>query len=60
MGLLQTIADETKLFLKRRFGVSFVLAKRSIGVFSWIAISSIGPIGLVMVEHSSSTTYYFH
>ena len=40
-------------------GYRFVLADLSIGVFLWIAISSIAPIGLLMAGYSSNKKYSF-
>lgn len=41
------------------FGYHLVLADLSIGVFLWIAISSIVPIGLLMSGYESNNKYYF-
>nr|YP_010352360.1 NADH-plastoquinone oxidoreductase subunit 1 [Polyalthia suberosa]UOL50480.1 NADH-plastoquinone oxidoreductase subunit 1 [Polyalthia suberosa] len=41
------------------FGYRFVLADLSIGVFLWIAISSIAPIGLLMSGYGSNNKYSF-
>nr|YP_010877508.1 NADH dehydrogenase subunit 1 [Hechtia mooreana]WHE19304.1 NADH dehydrogenase subunit 1 [Hechtia mooreana] len=41
------------------FGYRLVLADLSIGVFLWIAISSIAPIGLLMSGYGSNTKYSF-
>nr|WCD58824.1 NADH-plastoquinone oxidoreductase subunit 1 [Primula sp. WZ-2023a]WCD58907.1 NADH-plastoquinone oxidoreductase subunit 1 [Primula sp. WZ-2023a] len=41
------------------FGYHFVLADLSIGVFLWIAISSIAPIGLLMSGYGSNNKYSF-
>nr|YP_010231885.1 NADH-plastoquinone oxidoreductase subunit 1 [Eragrostis cylindrica]YP_010232231.1 NADH-plastoquinone oxidoreductase subunit 1 [Eragrostis nevinii]YP_010232830.1 NADH-plastoquinone oxidoreductase subunit 1 [Eragrostis harpachnoides]QSX26928.1 NADH-plastoquinone oxidoreductase subunit 1 [Eragrostis cylindrica]QSX27274.1 NADH-plastoquinone oxidoreductase subunit 1 [Eragrostis nevinii]QSX27873.1 NADH-plastoquinone oxidoreductase subunit 1 [Eragrostis harpachnoides] len=46
-------------FLVIPFGYHFVLADLSIGVFLWIAISSIAPIGLLMAGYSSNNKYSF-
>nr|YP_010231799.1 NADH-plastoquinone oxidoreductase subunit 1 [Eragrostis cilianensis]QSX26842.1 NADH-plastoquinone oxidoreductase subunit 1 [Eragrostis cilianensis] len=46
-------------FLVIPFGYRFVLADLSIGVFLWIAISSIAPIGLLMAGYSSNNKYSF-
>nr|YP_008994030.1 NADH dehydrogenase subunit 1 [Pharus lappulaceus]AGE65809.1 NADH dehydrogenase subunit 1 [Pharus lappulaceus] len=89
LGLLQAIADGTKLLLKEDilpsrgdiplfsigpsiavisillsflvipFGYRLVLSDLSIGVFLWIAISSIAPIGLLMAGYSSNNKYSF-
>nr|YP_010434992.1 NADH dehydrogenase subunit 1 [Tillandsia disticha]UTA94208.1 NADH dehydrogenase subunit 1 [Tillandsia disticha] len=89
LGILQAIADGTKLLLKEDllpsrgdirlfsvgpsiavisillsylvipFGYRLVLADLSIGVFLWIAISSIAPIGLLMSGYGSNNKYSF-
>nr|YP_010718758.1 NADH dehydrogenase subunit A [Lemna turionifera]WDQ44361.1 NADH dehydrogenase subunit A [Lemna turionifera] len=41
------------------FGSQLVLADLSIGVFLWIAISSIAPIGLLMSGYGSNNKYSF-
>uniref|UniRef100_UPI0030FE5815 NADH-plastoquinone oxidoreductase subunit 1 n=1 Tax=Primula partschiana TaxID=690505 RepID=UPI0030FE5815 len=41
------------------FGYHLVLADLSIGVFLWIAISSIAPIGLIMSGYGSNNKYSF-
>nr|YP_011014356.1 NADH dehydrogenase subunit A [Eremogone kansuensis]WQA10762.1 NADH dehydrogenase subunit A [Eremogone kansuensis] len=41
------------------FGSQFVLDDLSIGVFFWIAISSIAPIGLLMSGYGSNNKYSF-
>nr|AJE72954.1 NADH dehydrogenase subunit 1 [Desmanthus illinoensis] len=41
------------------FGYNFVLADLNIGVFLWIAISSIAPIGLLMSGYGSNNKYSF-
>nr|YP_010946032.1 NADH-plastoquinone oxidoreductase subunit 1 [Cerastium alpinum]YP_010946115.1 NADH-plastoquinone oxidoreductase subunit 1 [Cerastium arcticum]YP_010946198.1 NADH-plastoquinone oxidoreductase subunit 1 [Cerastium nigrescens]QUG09813.1 NADH-plastoquinone oxidoreductase subunit 1 [Pseudocerastium stellarioides]WGN99269.1 NADH-plastoquinone oxidoreductase subunit 1 [Cerastium alpinum]WGN99352.1 NADH-plastoquinone oxidoreductase subunit 1 [Cerastium arcticum]WGN99435.1 NADH-plastoquinone oxidor len=41
------------------FGYNFVLTDLSIGVFLWIAISSIAPIGLLMSGYGSNNKYSF-
>nr|AYP33375.1 NADH-plastoquinone oxidoreductase subunit 1 [Halopegia azurea] len=41
------------------FGYRFILADLSIGVFLWIAISSIAPIGLLMSGYGSNNKYSF-
>jgi len=46
-------------FLVIPLGYHFVLADLSIGVFLWIAISSIAPIGLLMAGYSSNNKYSF-
>nr|YP_010600414.1 NADH dehydrogenase subunit 1 [Cyclamen hederifolium]WAL06089.1 NADH dehydrogenase subunit 1 [Cyclamen hederifolium]WAL06173.1 NADH dehydrogenase subunit 1 [Cyclamen hederifolium]WAL06257.1 NADH dehydrogenase subunit 1 [Cyclamen hederifolium]WAL06341.1 NADH dehydrogenase subunit 1 [Cyclamen hederifolium]WAL06425.1 NADH dehydrogenase subunit 1 [Cyclamen hederifolium] len=89
LGILQALADGTKLFFKENllpsrgnmrlfsigpslavisillsysvlpFGYHIVLADLSIGVFLWIAISSIAPIGLLMSGYGSNNKYSF-
>jgi NAD(P)H-quinone oxidoreductase subunit 1 len=46
-------------FLVIPLAYHFVLADLSIGVFLWIAISSIAPIGLLMAGYSSNNKYSF-
>nr|YP_009421063.1 NADH-plastoquinone oxidoreductase subunit 1 [Coelachne africana]ASR73637.1 NADH-plastoquinone oxidoreductase subunit 1 [Coelachne africana]ATG82572.1 NADH-plastoquinone oxidoreductase subunit 1 [Coelachne africana] len=46
-------------FLVIPLGYRFVLADLSIGVFLWIAISSVAPIGLLMAGYSSNNKYSF-
>nr|ANQ38928.1 NADH dehydrogenase subunit 1 [Kuruna debilis] len=46
-------------FLVIPLGYRFVLADLNIGVFLWIAISSIAPIGLLMAGYSSNNKYSF-
>nr|YP_009771550.1 NdhA [Poecilanthe parviflora]QIT02335.1 NdhA [Poecilanthe parviflora]QVX30380.1 NADH-plastoquinone oxidoreductase subunit 1 [Poecilanthe parviflora] len=41
------------------FGYNFVLSDLNIGVFLWIAFSSIGPIGLLMSGYGSNNKYSF-
>nr|YP_010294554.1 NADH-plastoquinone oxidoreductase subunit 1 [Xyris indica]ULQ68376.1 NADH-plastoquinone oxidoreductase subunit 1 [Xyris indica]ULQ68456.1 NADH-plastoquinone oxidoreductase subunit 1 [Xyris indica]ULQ68693.1 NADH-plastoquinone oxidoreductase subunit 1 [Xyris indica] len=41
------------------FGYRFVLTDLSIGVFLWIAISSIAPIGILMSGYGSNNKYSF-
>ncbi|RHN51272.1 putative NADH dehydrogenase (quinone) [Medicago truncatula] len=41
------------------FGYNFVLSDFNIGVFLWIAISSIAPIGLLMSGYGSNNKYSF-
>nr|YP_009754157.1 NADH-plastoquinone oxidoreductase subunit 1 [Vachellia nilotica subsp. indica]YP_009754171.1 NADH-plastoquinone oxidoreductase subunit 1 [Vachellia nilotica subsp. indica]YP_009771384.1 NdhA [Pterolobium punctatum]QIQ56946.1 NADH-plastoquinone oxidoreductase subunit 1 [Vachellia nilotica subsp. indica]QIQ56960.1 NADH-plastoquinone oxidoreductase subunit 1 [Vachellia nilotica subsp. indica]QIT02086.1 NdhA [Pterolobium punctatum]WBU14962.1 NADH-plastoquinone oxidoreductase subunit 1 [Pterolo len=41
------------------FGYNFILADLNIGVFLWIAISSIAPIGLLMSGYGSNNKYSF-
>nr|YP_009158484.1 NADH-plastoquinone oxidoreductase subunit 1 [Dioon spinulosum]AFS64410.1 NADH-plastoquinone oxidoreductase subunit 1 [Dioon spinulosum]BAR93690.1 NADH-plastoquinone oxidoreductase subunit 1 [Dioon spinulosum]BDI62890.1 NADH-plastoquinone oxidoreductase subunit 1 [Dioon spinulosum] len=41
------------------FGRHIVLADLSIGVFFWIAISSIAPLGLIMAGYGSNNKYSF-
>ncbi|CAI8585063.1 unnamed protein product [Vicia faba] len=41
------------------FGYNFVLSDFKIGVFLWIAISSIAPIGLLMSGYGSNNKYSF-
>ncbi|KAG5599235.1 hypothetical protein H5410_030605 [Solanum commersonii] len=70
IGILQALADGTKLLLKKNlipstgdtlipFGDHLVLADLSIGVFFWIAISSIAPVGLLMSGYGSNNKYSF-
>nr|YP_010628813.1 NADH dehydrogenase subunit 1 [Begonia egregia]WBN95703.1 NADH dehydrogenase subunit 1 [Begonia egregia] len=89
MGVLQALADGTKLLLKENllpsrgdthlfsigpsiavisillsysvipFGYRLVLADLNIGVFLWIAISSIAPIGLLISGYGSNNKYSF-
>nr|YP_009583234.1 NADH-plastoquinone oxidoreductase subunit 1 [Eriachne ciliata]QBL03525.1 NADH-plastoquinone oxidoreductase subunit 1 [Eriachne ciliata]QBL03608.1 NADH-plastoquinone oxidoreductase subunit 1 [Eriachne ciliata] len=46
-------------FLVIPFGYRFILADLSIGIFLWIAISSVAPIGLLMAGYSSNNKYSF-
>nr|YP_009583732.1 NADH-plastoquinone oxidoreductase subunit 1 [Eriachne pallescens]QBL05517.1 NADH-plastoquinone oxidoreductase subunit 1 [Eriachne pallescens] len=46
-------------FLVIPWGYRFVLADLSIGIFLWIAISSVAPIGLLMAGYSSNNKYSF-
>nr|YP_009583649.1 NADH-plastoquinone oxidoreductase subunit 1 [Eriachne obtusa]QBL04770.1 NADH-plastoquinone oxidoreductase subunit 1 [Eriachne obtusa]QBL04853.1 NADH-plastoquinone oxidoreductase subunit 1 [Eriachne obtusa]QBL04936.1 NADH-plastoquinone oxidoreductase subunit 1 [Eriachne obtusa]QBL05019.1 NADH-plastoquinone oxidoreductase subunit 1 [Eriachne obtusa]QBL05102.1 NADH-plastoquinone oxidoreductase subunit 1 [Eriachne obtusa] len=46
-------------FLVIPLGYRFVLADLSIGIFLWIAISSVAPIGLLMAGYSSNNKYSF-
>ncbi|KAM0932048.1 putative NADH dehydrogenase (quinone) [Dioscorea sansibarensis] len=46
-------------YLVMPFGYRLVLADLSIGVFLWIAISSIAPIGLLMSGYGSNNKYSF-
>nr|YP_009355747.1 NADH-plastoquinone oxidoreductase subunit 1 [Fragaria pentaphylla]YP_009409012.1 NADH-plastoquinone oxidoreductase subunit 1 [Fragaria nipponica]YP_010209772.1 NADH dehydrogenase subunit A [Fragaria corymbosa]YP_010209942.1 NADH dehydrogenase subunit A [Fragaria moupinensis]YP_010210112.1 NADH dehydrogenase subunit A [Fragaria nubicola]YP_010363076.1 NADH-plastoquinone oxidoreductase subunit 1 [Fragaria tibetica]YP_010363295.1 NADH-plastoquinone oxidoreductase subunit 1 [Fragaria gracilis] len=46
-------------FLVVPFGYRLVLADLNIGVFLWIAISSIAPIGLLMSGYGSNNKYSF-
>nr|ARD02277.1 NADH-plastoquinone oxidoreductase subunit 1 [Chamaerhodos erecta] len=46
-------------FLVVPFGYHLVLADLNIGVFLWIAISSIAPIGLLMSGYGSNNKYSF-
>nr|YP_009135579.1 NADH dehydrogenase subunit 1 [Raddia brasiliensis]AIM53755.1 NADH dehydrogenase subunit 1 [Raddia brasiliensis] len=46
-------------FLVIPLGYRLVLADLSIGIFLWIAISSIAPIGLLMAGYSSNNKYSF-
>nr|YP_009368423.1 NADH-plastoquinone oxidoreductase subunit 1 [Ammopiptanthus mongolicus]YP_009368508.1 NADH-plastoquinone oxidoreductase subunit 1 [Ammopiptanthus nanus]ARK36929.1 NADH-plastoquinone oxidoreductase subunit 1 [Ammopiptanthus mongolicus]ARK37014.1 NADH-plastoquinone oxidoreductase subunit 1 [Ammopiptanthus nanus]QNH92042.1 NADH-plastoquinone oxidoreductase subunit 1 [Ammopiptanthus mongolicus]QQL04998.1 NADH-plastoquinone oxidoreductase subunit 1 [Ammopiptanthus nanus]UUA62993.1 NAD(P)H-quino len=41
------------------FGYNFILSDLNIGVFLWIAISSIAPIGLLMSGYGSNNKYSF-
>nr|YP_009127662.1 NADH-plastoquinone oxidoreductase subunit 1 [Pachyrhizus erosus]AHY33277.1 NADH-plastoquinone oxidoreductase subunit 1 [Pachyrhizus erosus] len=41
------------------FGYNFVLSDLNIGIFLWIAISSIAPIGLLMSGYGSNNKYSF-
>nr|ATL62821.1 NADH dehydrogenase subunit 1 [Lasianthus sp. Kainulaninen et al. 17] len=41
------------------FGYRFVLADLTIGVFLWIAISSVAPVGLLMSGYGSNNKYSF-
>lgn len=41
------------------FGYHFVLSDLTIGVFLWIAISSVAPIGLLMSGYGSNNKYSF-
>ncbi|KAL5067334.1 hypothetical protein RYX36_018221 [Vicia faba] len=41
------------------FGYNFVLSDFKIGVFLWISISSIAPIGLLMSGYGSNNKYSF-
>ncbi|RYQ83662.1 hypothetical protein Ahy_B10g102424 isoform B [Arachis hypogaea] len=41
------------------FGYNFVLSDLNIGVFLWISISSIAPIGLLMSGYGSNNKYSF-
>nr|QWY85996.1 NADH-plastoquinone oxidoreductase subunit 1 [Gilbertiodendron brachystegioides] len=41
------------------FGYNFILADLNIGVFLWIAISSIAPVGLLMSGYGSNNKYSF-
>nr|YP_010379642.1 NADH-plastoquinone oxidoreductase subunit 1 [Astragalus neglectus]UCS39795.1 NADH-plastoquinone oxidoreductase subunit 1 [Astragalus flexuosus var. flexuosus]UCS40707.1 NADH-plastoquinone oxidoreductase subunit 1 [Astragalus neglectus] len=41
------------------FGYNFILSDFNIGVFLWIAISSIAPIGLLMSGYGSNNKYSF-
>nr|YP_009453426.1 NADH-plastoquinone oxidoreductase subunit 1 [Ehrharta bulbosa]ARQ29826.1 NADH-plastoquinone oxidoreductase subunit 1 [Ehrharta bulbosa] len=46
-------------FLVIPLGYHFILADLSIGIFLWVAISSIAPIGLLMAGYSSNNKYSF-
>nr|YP_009582902.1 NADH-plastoquinone oxidoreductase subunit 1 [Eriachne avenacea]YP_009583566.1 NADH-plastoquinone oxidoreductase subunit 1 [Eriachne melicacea]QBL03110.1 NADH-plastoquinone oxidoreductase subunit 1 [Eriachne avenacea]QBL03193.1 NADH-plastoquinone oxidoreductase subunit 1 [Eriachne avenacea]QBL04355.1 NADH-plastoquinone oxidoreductase subunit 1 [Eriachne melicacea]QBL04438.1 NADH-plastoquinone oxidoreductase subunit 1 [Eriachne melicacea]QBL04521.1 NADH-plastoquinone oxidoreductase subunit 1 len=46
-------------FLVIPLGYRFVLADLSIGIFLWIAISSVAPIGLLIAGYSSNNKYSF-
>ncbi len=41
------------------FSYRFILADLSIGVFLWIAISSLAPVGLLMSGYGSNNKYSF-
>ncbi|KAL1340001.1 hypothetical protein AAHE18_U085400 [Arachis hypogaea] len=41
------------------FGYNFVLSDLNIGIFLWISISSIAPIGLLMSRYGSNNKYSF-
>uniref|UniRef100_A0A8S0YB48 NADH-plastoquinone oxidoreductase subunit 1 n=1 Tax=Spirodela intermedia TaxID=51605 RepID=A0A8S0YB48_SPIIN len=57
LGILQALADGTKLLLKR---ISYRLEEIDVcSVFLWIAISSIAPIGLLMSGYGSNNKYSF-
>jgi NADH:ubiquinone oxidoreductase subunit H len=89
LGILQALADGTKLLFKENFLPSrgdtrlfsigpaiavisillsysvipfsyrFILADLSIGVFLWIAILSLAPVGLLMSGYGSNNKYSF-
>ncbi|KAL5053343.1 hypothetical protein RYX36_034025 [Vicia faba] len=55
-GVQQCIGPEYAVI---PFGYNFVLSDFKIGVFLWIAISSIAPIGLLMSGYGSNNKYSF-
>ncbi|KAK4552746.1 hypothetical protein RGQ29_033127 [Quercus rubra] len=73
LGVLQALADGTKLLFKENllpsrgdtrysvipFDYHLVLADLNIGVFLWIAVSSIAPIGLLISGYGSNNKYSF-
>nr|YP_009668530.1 NADH-plastoquinone oxidoreductase subunit 1 [Heteroscyphus argutus]QCW59305.1 NADH-plastoquinone oxidoreductase subunit 1 [Heteroscyphus argutus] len=89
LGIIQALADGTKLFLKENiipsqgdpnlfnigpvlviapvfssylvipFDYNIILANLGIGIFFWIAISSIVPLGLLMAGYGSNNKYSF-
>nr|YP_003934115.1 NADH-plastoquinone oxidoreductase subunit 1 [Geranium palmatum]YP_009250265.1 NADH dehydrogenase subunit 1 [Geranium maderense]ACH47253.1 NADH-plastoquinone oxidoreductase subunit 1 [Geranium palmatum]ADJ66414.1 NADH-plastoquinone oxidoreductase subunit 1 [Geranium palmatum]AMY96093.1 NADH dehydrogenase subunit 1 [Geranium maderense] len=89
LGILQALADGTKLFFKENllpsrgdirlfslgpsmavisillsysvipFSYRLVLADLNVGVFLWIAVASIAPIGLLMSGYGSNNKYSF-
>ncbi|MCL7040239.1 hypothetical protein MKW94_001769, partial [Papaver nudicaule] len=73
LGILQALADGTKLLFKEDllpsrgdiflfiipFGYRLVLVDLSLGVFVWISIASIAPIGLLMSGYRSNNKYSF-
>jgi len=89
LGIIQALADGTKLFLKENItpskgdgtlfnigpilviipvslsylviplGYDIILANFGIGVFFWISISSVIPLGLLMAGYASNNKYSF-
>jgi NADH:ubiquinone oxidoreductase subunit H len=75
LGIIQALADGFKLLLKEVIipskgdtwlfnigpiiGHNIILADLSIGVFFWIAICSIVPLGLLMAGYGSNNKYSF-
>lgn len=89
LGIIQALADGTKLFLKENiipsqgysslfnigpvlvivpvflsylvipFNYNIILANLGIGIFFWIAISSVVPLGLLMAGYGSNNKYSF-
>jgi NADH:ubiquinone oxidoreductase subunit H len=89
LGIIQALADGTKLFLKENiipsqgdynlfnigpilvivpvfssylvipFEYNVILSNLGIGVFFWIAISSVVPLGLLMAGYGSNNKYSF-
>nr|YP_010888528.1 NADH-plastoquinone oxidoreductase subunit 1 [Pedicularis oliveriana]YP_010888532.1 NADH-plastoquinone oxidoreductase subunit 1 [Pedicularis oliveriana]WJJ68305.1 NADH-plastoquinone oxidoreductase subunit 1 [Pedicularis oliveriana]WJJ68309.1 NADH-plastoquinone oxidoreductase subunit 1 [Pedicularis oliveriana] len=41
------------------FSYRFILADLSIGIFLWIAVSSLAPVGLLMLGYASNNKYSF-
>ena len=75
LGILQALADGTKLLFKENIlpsrgntplfsigpsiAVISILLDLNIGIFLWIAISSIAPVGLLMSGYGSNNKYSF-